>query len=269
MWASITGIGALLFYMAAAYLIGQRIHTGASLTGAPLRAVSLLTLSAILLHGGLLYHQVIIPGGLDVGFVNSISLVAWFIAILVLFSSLMQPVASLGIVVYPWCAVTVMGNLLFSDSPSITVSLNSGVHLHIVLAIIAYSVLAIAALQSILLAWQDRQLRNRHPGTILRTLPPLQTMEAFLFQLISIGFLLLSLAILSGMVFLEDMFAQHVVHKTVLSIIAWLIFAILLWGRWKFGWRGRVAIRWSLSGFAILVLAFFGSKMVLELILSR
>jgi ABC-type uncharacterized transport system permease subunit len=90
-----------------------------------------------------------------------------------------------------------------------------------------------------------------------------------LFQMIAIGFVLLSLALLSGLLFLEDIFTQHLVHKTVLSSIAWAVFGILLWGRWRFGWRGRTAIRWTLSGFATLALAYFGSKLVLELLLKR
>ena len=94
-------------------------------------------------------------------------------------------------------------------------------------------------------------------------------MEQLLFQLIGTGFVLLSAGLLTGIVFLEDVFAQHLVHKTVLSIAAWSIFGILLWGRWRFGWRGRKAIRWTLSGFGVLILAYFGSKLVLELILDR
>jgi ABC-type uncharacterized transport system permease subunit len=100
-------------------------------------------------------------------------------------------------------------------------------------------------------------------------MPPLQTMEALLFQIIAVGELLLSVALLSGFVYLEDIFAQHLMHKTVLSIFAWLVFAVLLWGRWRLGWRGKLAIRWTLAGFVALMLAYFGSKFVLELVLQR
>jgi ABC-type uncharacterized transport system permease subunit len=94
-------------------------------------------------------------------------------------------------------------------------------------------------------------------------------MEALLFELIAVGFFLLSLALVSGFAFLEDMFAQHLVHKTLLSVVSWLVFAGLLWGRFRFGWRGRTAIRGTLTGFVLLMLAYFGSKLVLELILHR
>jgi len=94
-------------------------------------------------------------------------------------------------------------------------------------------------------------------------------METLLFQMIGIGFILLSLSLLSGIFFLQDILAQHLVHKTFLSISAWVVFAILLWGHWRYGWRGKVAIRWTISGFVVLMLAYFGSKMVLELILNN
>jgi ABC-type uncharacterized transport system permease subunit len=116
---------------------------------------------------------------------------------------------------------------------------------------------------------QDRHLHRRHPGGFVRALPPLQTMEALLFEMIAVGFVLLSISLASGFLFLEDMFAQHLAHKTILSVAAWTVFALLLWGRFRFGWRGRTALRWTIAGFLVLMLAYFGSKAVLELILRR
>ncbi|MBM4201226.1 MAG: phosphohydrolase, partial [Gammaproteobacteria bacterium] len=140
---------------------------------------------------------------------------------------------------------------------------------HIIVSILAYSFLNIAAIQAVLLALQDWSLRRHHLGRLNRALPPLQTMEAMLFQLIGAGLLLLTLSLLSGFLFLDDLFAQHLAHKTVLSIAAWIVFAVLMWGRVIHGWRGRTAIRWTLGGFLSLMLGYFGSKMVLELILHR
>ena len=114
-----------------------------------------------------------------------------------------------------------------------------------------------------LVGWQEGQLRNRQRLTLVASLPPLQTMEHLLFELLWTGLILLSLAIASGFLFLEDMFAQRVAHHTVLSIASWLVFAILLAGRWRLGWRGRTAIRWTLAGFTMLMLAYFGSKLVI------
>jgi ABC-type uncharacterized transport system permease subunit len=141
--------------------------------------------------------------------------------------------------------------------------------LHVLLSMLAYSLLTLASVQAVLLWVQDSYLRGRKPGGFVRALPPLMTMESLMFEMIGIGFVLLTLALLSGFAFLDDMFAQHLVHKTVLSVVAWLVFGGLLLGRRLWGWRGRKAISWTLTGFVILILAYFGSKLVLELILQQ
>jgi len=119
------------------------------------------------------------------------------------------------------------------------------------------------------MAVQDYYLRHKKPLKVMRHLPPLQVMETLLFQLIITGFVLLTLSLLSGAIFVENMFAQHLAHKTLLSSLAWLVFAGLLWGRWQYGWRGRIVLQWTLTGFMVLMLAYLGSKLVLELILQR
>ena len=140
---------------------------------------------------------------------------------------------------------------------------------HILSSIIAFSLLNIAALQAVLLAIQDQQLKSHPPKYFIQSLPPLQTMESLLFQMLGTGLFFLTIALVSGFIFIEDLFAQHLVHKTVLSIIAWLIFSSLLIGRLRYGWRGKTAVRWTLTGFILLLLAYFGSKLVLEIILHR
>jgi ABC-type uncharacterized transport system permease subunit len=147
--------------------------------------------------------------------------------------------------------------------------LGLGMGAHIVVSILAYSVITLAAAQAVALWLQDHALKARRVHGLIDWLPPLQTMEQLLFQLVTGGLVLLTLAIGSGAVFLDDIFAQHLVHKTVFSLSAWLIFAILLWGRHRLGWRGNTAIRWTLGGFIALMLAYFGSKFVLELLLDR
>jgi ABC-type uncharacterized transport system permease subunit len=94
-------------------------------------------------------------------------------------------------------------------------------------------------------------------------------MEALLFELIWAGEILLTLSILSGFIFLDNIFAQHLVHKTVFSMAAWLVYGFLLFGKYKMGWRGNIAVRWTLAGFLFLMLAYFGSKLVLEIILQK
>ena len=142
-------------------------------------------------------------------------------------------------------------------------------HLHAVISILTYAVLSLAALQALILAWQERRIRTKRPGGALRTLAALDTQERWLFRLVGIGFFLLSLSLASGFMFVQDMFAQHLAHKTVLSGVAWATFGALLWGRWRYGWRGQTAVRWCLGGFAVLVLAYFGSRWILEVLLDR
>lgn len=142
-----------------------------------------------------------------------------------------------------------------------------GILAHILLSILAYSMITIAVFQSLILLIQDQQLRKRPVSTLIKHFPPLQSMESLLFGFLWAGWLLLSLSLVSGWLFLDNLFAQHLVHKTILSCIAWLVFAILLWGRHQLGWRGHKAIRWTVAGFLLLMLAYFGSKLVREFIL--
>ncbi len=140
---------------------------------------------------------------------------------------------------------------------------------HVILAMGSAGMFAIAAILVVLLALQDSALRSGRSGGWLATLPPVESLERALFSVISIGTAALTVAILAGLLFVTDLFAQHLVHKTVLAILAWAIFACLLFGRWRFGWRGRLAARYTIAGFVVLAIAYFGSKFVLEIVLGR
>ena len=154
------------------------------------------------------------------------------------------------------------------------------IQLHASVALLAYAALSLAGTQALLLLVVERRLRNPQRSLNANAwdqfwrrfgawLPPLSRLERQLFQLIWVGFLLLTLTLLSGGLFISNWFAQHLVHKTVLTIAAWLVFGTLLLGNWRFGWRGRQAAIATLVGMALLALAFFGSKFVLEVILKR
>jgi len=256
-------------YLAASGLLLRRIALGAAAGTRSKLPPLLIGLAAALIHGVLIYHAIRLPFGLDLEFFNVLSLIAWSVTVLVLVTALTQPLENLGLVVLPFAAACVALQAIWPSNPDMLSHLAVEMQGHILISILAYSLLSVAAVQAILLAVQDKQLRNRHPGGFIRALPPLETMEGLLFQMIGVGFILLSLSLVSGFVYLENMFAQHLVHKTILSVIAWIVFAILLWGRWHFGWRGRKAIKWTLSGFVLLMLAYLGSKLVQELILHR
>lgn len=259
----------VILYSVSAFLLLRRLAAGIN-AGTRSRTLALaLGLAATLGHAVLLYQLVLTTQGLNLSFFHVLSLTSWLAAVLVLLSALKQPVENLGIAVLPFTAVTLLLQSTSVGADSHVLISATGLKMHILISIFSYSLLTIAALQALLLAVQNRHLRNRHPGGFVRALPPLETMEQLLFRMIGLGYLLLSLSLLTGAVYVEDIFAQHLVHKTVLSVAAWVVFAILLWGRWRFGWRGRIAIRWTLVGFVALMLAYFGSKLVLELILQR
>lgn len=262
-------LAAILMYLLAGGLLWRRLVSGAP--AAPATRLRLLApgLIAVVLHGVLLWQVLFTPAGVDVGFYTIFTLVGWLAALLLLLSALSRPVESLGIVVLPFTAVTVLLRLLSDERHILARDLAAGLEFHILVSILAYSLLSIAVVQAILLYFQDAHLHNKQPGGIVRALPPLETMETMLFQMIGLGFIVLSISLLSGGLYLEDILAQHLVHKTVLSIVAWILFGILLWGRVQFGWRGRVAIRWTIAAFIVLMLAYFGSKFVIELVLQR
>ncbi len=206
---------------------------------------------------------------INLAFFNALALTSWMVIVLFLVSSLTKPVENLGILLLPVAALTLLLEASFPSPNFMRQEVGWDIKIHVLLSMLAYSLLTLASVQSILLAIQDHHLHARQPAGFLRTLPPLQTMESLLFEMIGAGFALLTLALVSGFAFLEDMLAQHLVHKTVLSTLAWLVFGALLIGRFRYGWRGKTAIIWTLSGFVILILAYFGSKAVLELILQR
>jgi len=217
-------------------------------------------------------HAVIVlgthGGGVDLHFFAALSLVSVCVAALCLVVNLMRPVASLGIVVFPLAAIFLLVDV-FLAPPTQPLPIDWQIKLHVLFALLGFSVLSVAAVLAILLALQERALRKRRFNGIVGALPPLTLTESLMFQLIGAGFILLSLTLLTGILFVDNLFAQHLVHKTVLSIAAWFVFGGLLLGRWRYGWRGRRAVELTLFGMALLLLAYFGSRFVLEVLLKR
>lgn len=262
----LTSLVIILYCVLTALLIYRLASAGRGPRKPALLGIGLL---GLLCHGYLLYARLFADTGLELSFFTVFSLVTWVITAMLLFFAWRLAVENLLIGVLPIAVAAVLLRLLSQEHFSLPQHLDAGLQLHILVSIISYSLLSIAALQAILLYVQDMQLHNKHPAGFIRALPPLETMEHLLFRLIAAGFIVLSVSLLSGLFYLEDIFGQHLVHKTVLSLGAWLLFAILLWGRWRFGWRGATATRWTLTGFALLLLAYFGSKFVIELVLTR
>ncbi len=269
MTASILGWLAITSYLAGSALIVQQLRTNAIKAALFKRSVQLCGSLALLLHTFNIYYTMIVPSGFDIGLFSILSVVAWLAVALLLVVTVQDTVECLGVIVFPFAAGTLLLRLLYPQPYLMSESLTPGLDFHILTSLLAYSLLSIAAVQAVLLYFQDRHLHSKQPGGFIRALPPLESMEKLLFKLIILGFCVLSIALASGMYYLQNMFTQHLAHKTILSIIAWFVFAILLIGRWQFGWRGRIAIRWVLSGFILLMLAYFGSKFVIEMLLNR
>jgi ABC-type uncharacterized transport system permease subunit len=139
----------------------------------------------------------------------------------------------------------------------------------VAMATTAFAFLTIGMALAIAQVLVERRLRSRQPLGWLKIFTPLESLESGLFQSILAGFVLLTLALVSGAFFIENLFAQHLVHKVILAIVAWIVFGVLLLGRLRFGWRGRKALHWTLAGYVLLGLAYFGSKVILEDVLGK
>lgn len=224
---------------------------------------------AVFVHAYLLFITLDLIGDLNLGFFNAISLTCWLVIVIVLLTSITKPVFNISLLVMPLTAIAVLLALLYPSDHQLSKQDNFALELHILLSLVAYSLLTVAALQACLLAFQDRQIRNKQPMFIMNTLPPLQVMEELLIEIITLGFFILSLSLITGVMFIDNIFAQHLTHKIVLSVMAWLVFATLLYGRWSQGWRGQTLTHWTIGGFIALLLAYFGSKFVLEVVLDK
>lgn len=227
-----------------------------------------LTLIALACHGLSLLWLTRTPLGLGLNFNAAASLTMWLTSLLLLIAQLKRPVQSLSLFIIPLTIFSLTIQLL-PQPTSTAIQLNSGLSLHIIISLLAYSMLTLATFQAILLFIQNHYLHTRQSNLIIRSLPPLLDMEELLFSIIKIGVLLLTVGLLTGFIYLHDLFGQHVAHKTILSIIAWLIFATLLIGHWRYGWRGRLVIRWTLVGSVFLMLGFLGSKFITEYLVKH
>ena len=219
-------------------------------------------------HSIAVYLSIHSGNGYQFSFFKVPSLFMWVINCIVLLSGLKKPLHNLFLLLLPLSVLAISIDLGFDDPSTVAEHRTPGMVSHILLSILAYSLLTIASLQALLLYYQNKRLKQKHPSGVIGLLPPLQTMETLLFELLWVGEILLTFSILTGIIYIDDLFAQHLAHKTVFSILSWLIYAVLLWGRMTIGWRGTAAIRWALGGFVALMLAYFGSKLVLEVILK-
>lgn len=260
----------LACYLASAAWLASSVYgaEGHAARGRRAAGIGLGTV-AVVLHATLLWMSIVAGPALALTLAEAASLFGWATGVIAVAATWMRPrVAGIGALLALVAAlvapITTEGTRIFERKHD-----SWELYAHIVLSTAAYGLLTVAAALAVALALLDRRLHRRKPLGWLSILPPLETLEAGMFQALGAGFALLTLALFSGFIFVDDLFAQDLSRKTVFACLAWVVFGILLFGRWRFGWRGRTALRWTLSGFVLLGLAYFGSKFVLESILGR
>jgi ABC-type uncharacterized transport system permease subunit len=231
----------------------------------------ILILITIVGHGDAIIHMMRLNARFSIGLLEAMSLLGWILAALACLISIDKHNRVIGAILMLSAAVGAAVGTGVGGVGRSYAEATAGWELtaHILLSMGAAALLFAAAVTAILLVILDGRLRARRIADLSSALPPLDALEKIMFRLVAAGFGLLTLALITGFVFVTNLFTQNLVQKTVLSLIAWLIFGVLLIGRLRFGWRGRSAVRWTLSGFAILAVAYFGVKFVLEYLFGR
>ena len=226
---------------------------------------------ALLLHGADIYTDMFSSGGMRFSFSIALSLIAWLAVLIYLIESGKSRLESLQPVIMALASLSTLATVLFSQTHLIAHTASWAFRLHFMAGMLAYSLFTLAALHAVFMGLAERSLHHARLDGRLSRLPPLLAMEALLFRTIALGFICLTVALGSGVVFSEDIFGRPFPfgHKTIFALLSWLIFAALLLGRKLRGWRGRIALRWTLAGFLALFLAYIGSRFVSEVLLGR
>jgi ABC-type uncharacterized transport system permease subunit len=223
------------------------------------------------LHGYLLYRDVFALGGFNLGLYYALSAIVWLTLLIYWLADFKQQLQSLQAFILPPAALFVLLPAFAIKNyylPSAEISLFMA---HIAIAILAYSLFTFAALHALLMTVAERTLHKQPTFIKLPSFPPLMVMDQLLFRVITAGFVLLTITLISGMLFSEQVFGKPLQwnHKTIFSIASWLIYTWLLFGRYQYGWRGKTAVRWTLLGFVLLLLAYVGSRFVLHVLLGK
>ncbi len=237
----------------------------------PFQLHSAMVALGILLQGGLLYRDVFAVGGLNLGVYYAISAIMWLTVLIYWIADLRHALHSLQSFVLPAAALSVLMPAFAIKAYYVNTHGWSLFSLHILIAILAYSLFTFAALHACLMRMAERALHQKNSWLTLPGFPPLMVMDALLFSVLKVGFVLLTVTLLSSMLFSEEIFGKPLQfnHKTVFSLASWVIYAWLLFGRFQYGWRGKTATRWTLVGFILLLLAYVGSRFVAQVILNR
>jgi ABC-type uncharacterized transport system permease subunit len=226
---------------------------------------------ALLLQGAGLHEILLAEGGLRFSFGLAASLTLWLAVLIYWLESFRSRMDSVQPMVLPLAAIAAVLPVAFPQTHEVVYAQAAAFRMHFLVAMLAYSLFTLSALHAVFMGCIERRL---HRGTLDRhqgRLPSILSMETLLFRLIGVAFLLLTLTLISGLAFSEQIFGKAFVfdHKPLFAFASWVIFAALLFGRYQYGWRGKIALRWTLAGFLLLVLAYIGSRFVLEVLLGR
>lgn len=259
-----------LLYLAATVLTLRTLR-GASSSRQPGPFDLLLVYLAVIAHGLSLMPMLVLPGTPNLALGTTLSLITLLVTLLFLVARLFQPIHTLGVFIYPTAFTGALVGWLL-PGPAYASNLGGTLgFLHMAGAGLAYALVSLAFAQALLLQTYDKSLKEAHTVSSWRSLPPIQTMERVLFQLIYLGFALLTVTLISGALSAGRMFGDALLfnHHTVLALLAWLSLAGLIAGRRLLGWRGQTAVLWTGAGFTLMALGYFGSRFVLEVLLNR
>jgi len=259
MSTSIIGLLTSFAYFVTAFLQYQKIFNRIAIEKAKLITLSFL---AVCLHAYVLYRWIDTPVGQNLSLSHLFSLVCWLIALTTLCTSLIKSIENLFLFIFPFAALSILFSIIFPGQNIFQTREHPHTLFHILLSLLAFAILGMAAMQAMLLYLQNRLLRNKAAHSIVKILPPLQTMETLLFQIIWSGFLLLSGSLASAFLLTNELIINNRLQKIILSFLAWGLFAALLYSHHQTGLRGQKAIQWTLAGVGLLIGAYFAGKII-------
>ncbi len=260
----ITIISILLYSIATGLISSRLFHQdGPKVTLS--RSVAII---AVVLHGIELVNEVVLQGGQNLSITNVASIIAWIMAATITASAFGITPVFLMPMVYGFAALILAMNTIIPAMYMIHIELQPSLLIHISLALFAYGTLMISVLYTIQFSYINYRLKHIRASILHSSLPPIMRVERTLFRILLIGTALLFLSLATGFIFLDDMLAQKQAHKTILSVISFFIFAGVWIGHKFMGWRGNGMVAATFVGALILTMAYFGSRIVKEVILT-
>ncbi|BCN92815.1 cytochrome c assembly protein [Thiomicrorhabdus immobilis] len=258
----IIAVLASLLYFYASAIIWQKIQSPTQTDIRP--KIIKIIFVAVLLHAYSLSDTLWLHSSIFFHIGNGLSMVAVLASAILLVTHLNKPTETLGIFIYPLAALSTLIPLAMTSPIQLPIELGS----HVLISVAAYSIMGIATAQAILYGVQERNFKAKRLTKLMKALPPLQVMESTLLQLVKIGFIFLTFALISGAFFVENLFEQHLIHKTFFAILAWLVYGLFLFGQAKYGWRGQTAARYTIWAYFLLILSYLGTTIVLQYVVA-